>query len=177
MIIGVAGKKRSGKDTFYSLLKEDLSAYYNVKKYAFADSVKEYACAYFNIDIREIKKEENRYLLQGIGQMFREEIDENYWINQVMSKINKSRKSNRNELSVITDVRYRNEADAIINQENGMLIKIVNPNNTLIDFHISENDLNEYEFDYVIENKGSIENYRNEISSWIKSQLPWITHL
>lgn len=174
MIIGVAGKKRSGKDTFYTLLKEKISSYYTVKRYAFADEVKEYAVNYFHIDRKDIKDENNRFLLQGIGQMFREEVNENYWINQTMMNIRKSQKNKPGEISVITDVRYINEAQEIQNQENGFLIKIVNKNTETFDPHISENNLDDYEFDYVMKNNGSLDDYRSEVDTWVKSHLPWI---
>lgn len=175
MIIGVSGKKRSGKDTFYELLKNNLKDHSSVKRYAFADPVKEYATQYFNIDWREIKNEQNRFILQGIGQMFREKVDENYWVLKTIKKIRESRLKNPGEISVITDVRYINEANEVINQEEGILIKIINKNTEAFDSHISENNLDDYEFDYIIENNGSMDSYRNEVSLWVKSHLPWIS--
>lgn len=174
MIIGVAGKKRSGKDTFYEIVKEELKNYYDVKKYAFADLVKDYAVEYFNIDRRDIKKEENRFILQGIGQMFREKVQEDYWIQNTFLKIYNSRKRNPNEISIITDVRYINEAMEIERKDQGLLLKIVNKNNKSFDFHVSENELNDYEFDCVINNNGTFEDYRKEVLLWIRSYLPWI---
>lgn len=171
MVIGISGKKRSGKDTFYSIFKEKVTS---AKRFAFADKVKEFAVHHFNIPYMEVNSEENRFLLQGIGQMFREEVDELFWCRQVFSEIQKSRKNNPGEIAVITDVRYRNEADFILEQDNSFLIRIVNTKTELFDPHISENDLNEYTFDFVIENNGSIMDYESRVEEWISKNLPWI---
>jgi len=177
MIIGVSGKKRSGKDTFFEILKNSLSGKYLIKKYAFADRVKEYAIKYFNVLPLEIKKEENRFILQGIGQFVRQEINKDFWVNEVFSDIYLSRFKNPNEISIITDVRYQNEADKITSVDSGILIRIENPNLNLIDYHESENDLDSYPFDMKILNNGSIEDYERSIKKWVETNINLLTSL
>lgn len=176
MIIGIAGKKRSGKDTFYQITSQMLKGKHQVKRYAFADSVKDFAMNYFGILREDIKNEKNRYLLQGIGQMLRDEVSKNFWIDKVFSEIHKSRLNHPGEISIITDVRYRNEAEAILSKDNSLLIKIDNPNTFTFDYHQSENDLDNFNFDVVIKNNGTLEDYEEQIEKWLKQNLPWIIH-
>jgi hypothetical protein len=176
MIIGVSGKKRTGKDTFYTVASKLLKGKNVVKRYAFADTVKEYAIEYFKIPKDEIKLEEHRYILQAIGQMLRDEVSKSYWINKTFHKIYESRLKNPGEISIITDVRYLNEVEAILNSENSILIRIENGKNENLDFHQSENDLNSFQFDFVITNTGTLEEYEAKVTEWLKSNLPWIIH-
>jgi hypothetical protein len=176
MIIGVSGKKRTGKDTFYKIAKKLLEGKSKVKRYAFADAVKEYAIKYFNIPKEDIKLEENRYILQAIGQMLREEVSKEYWINKVLKDVHASRVKNPGEISIITDVRYTNEAEAILHSDNALLIRIEKDNVDTLDMHQSENDLDDFQFDVVIQNNGTVEQYEAKVTEWLKSNLPWIIH-
>jgi hypothetical protein len=177
MVIGVSGKKRSGKDTFFEIIKKSLSGRHFVKKYAFADKVKKYAIKYFNVNPIEIKKEENRFLLQGIGQVFRQEVDKDFWVNSVFSDMYASRLKNPNEISIITDVRYQNEAEKILSLESGILVRVENPNTQILDYHESENELNNYPFDVKIYNDSSIEDYERKVEKWAKENLQLLTNL
>jgi len=176
MIIGVSGKKRSGKDTFFTLTHKLLHGKYSVKRYAFADNVKKFAIRYLNVPATEIKNENYRFMLQGIGQMLREEVSKDFWVNSLFADINKSRSLNPSEISIITDVRYQNEADSILSKDNSILIKVENQNTFSIDYHQSENDLNDFNFDFVIKNEGSVSEYEEKIELWLKQNLPWIIH-
>lgn len=178
MIIGVSGKKRSGKDTFYNLLKNEIQGEANVKRYAFADHVKELAIKYFDIPTNQIKFERHRYILQGLGQIFREEVSKTFWIDYVINQINESRKKDPKEISVITDVRYLNESEAILAQDHSILIKIHNPISEFWkDSHQSENDLNDYEFDFQIENSEDLGVYQKRVKEWVLKNysliIPW----
>jgi hypothetical protein len=175
MIIGVSGKKRSGKDTFYEIIKNELKNKQTVKRYAFADRVKICAKKYFGINQSDIKLEQNRFILQGIGQMLRQEINPNYWINIVIREMMESRSKNPDEISVITDLRYINEVEEILSLGNSVVVRIER-NQDNYDNHISETDLNNYPFDFYIKNNEDVDSYRREVLSWIKLNLPWIIH-
>lgn len=176
MIIGISGKKRAGKDTFYHTTQKLLKGKHLVKRYAFADAVKDFAMKYYEIPREDIKLEENRYILQGTGQMLRDEVSKNFWIDKVFTEIHRSRLNHAGEISIITDVRYRNEAEFILSKDDSILIKIENSNTLTQDYHQSENDLNNFAFDFIIKNNGSIEEYEEKIILWLKQNLPWIIH-
>ena len=144
-LIGLHGKARSGKSTVTRFLVEE----WGYKHYSFATELKEYALHFFNVsrDELEDKTTVSRRILQGIGHMFRNVIDERYWIQIVERKIVHDLDTNNGSRFVISDVRYRNEADWIKNKK-GTLWKIVRPTNeTLIEYnkdHPSETELDNY---------------------------------
>lgn len=113
MIIGIVGKAGAGKDTVADYLVEK----YNFRKFAFADKLKEIAKDLFNVNKKD---EDGRYILQQLGSKMRE-IQENIWIDYVFRQIEE-------ENAVISDVRYVNEAQRIID-EGGVLILL----------HVSDN--------------------------------------
>jgi hypothetical protein len=56
--------------------------------------------------------------------------------------------------AVITDVRYRNEAEAV-QKAGGILVRIVRPGLTSTDTHSSETELLDYPTDFAVRNSGT----------------------
>jgi len=122
MVIGVSGAARSGKDTFFTILSK-ISQSNNVKcqRFAFADAIKndlrELLINNFNIDVdkpTEHEKKMIRPLLVAYGTNLGRAIDPDFWINKIKNNIENFENSEYNDcLSVITDVRYKNEQDFI----------------------------------------------------------------
>lgn len=123
MIIGISGYARSGKDTFglslQRILKSfkinsDIDAFANVLK----SDINEFLLKKFNISAftkNDLEKVLIRPMLVAYGESKRNQ-DPNYWIKQIEKNI-------KNKLTIITDVRYENEAKWIIDN-NGFLIHI-----------------------------------------------------
>ena len=106
-----------------------------------------------------------RLLLQLIGtDCGRNIIHPNIWINSTMNSYDYIQKwinvGSKAILPnwIITDVRFPNEADAI-KQREGINIRLQRGGDSDIDTkqHESETDLDNYEFDYIIDNNGTIE--------------------
>lgn len=92
-----------------------------------------------------------RKLLQKIGtDLFRNQLHPNTWVSSTFANY-------LNDAWIITDVRFPNELQAI-KDRNGIVIR-VNRNNSLFKsvIHESETALDNYEFDYIIDNNGTIE--------------------
>lgn len=176
MIIALSGKKRSGKDTFYTIASDYMRNNHPeipVIKFSFAGVVKEYAQNYFHVDVlNESDKEKTRFVLQGIGQMMRDEVDEDYWVKTVEEKIERYNKSIGNYLGIITDTRYRNEAEWAL-QKTNHLIRIVSPLSPTDDVHPSEIELDDFPFEEFIYNNGSLEDYRKAVLEWIKKEYKY----
>jgi hypothetical protein len=124
-IIGITGKKFHGKDT--------IGDYYVKKGYtriAFADTLKEACKLIFGLTheqlygdkkevIDEYWKKTPREIMQYVGtDLFRNQFDENIWINSLRRKMISSDKK-----YVITDVRFDNEA-TMIKDIGGIIIKV-----------------------------------------------------
>ena len=168
MIIGLSGKAQAGKDTVAAILVED----YGSTRLAFADVIK---AAVYMLDpiislsgLRlqhlvdtngwEAAKQfpEVRRLLQVFGtEVGREMIDPQIWIELTMNGIKASGNF------VISDVRFRNEAEEI-KYQGGQVWRITRAVNE-INFHRSETELDSWNFDQYIPNNGTVEELRNEV--------------
>lgn len=119
MVIGVSGSARSGKDTFYLLLKEKLEPLgFNCIRTAFADKlkldIKPLILQEFSIDIdncTDKEKEVIRPFMVSYGTLARS-LNEDHWIKRVQQKIFNEQLKPKT-ISVITDVRYPNEQSFI----------------------------------------------------------------
>lgn len=139
MIFLLNGKARSGKDTIADYIISKVSA----KKLWFAKPLKDFGIKYFNLTQDECydhKTELSRRVLQGIGEMFRNEIDKNFWVGQVVKQIAQLKKDGV-EHFVISDCRYKNEIiELCTNFDNSKLNKIID--------NLSEDDWKNYQLEY-----------------------------
>ena len=120
MIIGVSGKKRSGKDTVYRLIKKSAGIF--AIRAAFGDQIKEEVAGVtgVNLDHIEENKEHFRPMLQWWGADFRRHYNgESYWLDKMLEKMRSVADS---EVLVITDVRYPNEAE-LVKKAGGIMIR------------------------------------------------------
>jgi hypothetical protein len=119
MVIGVSGVARSGKDTFYLLLKQRLQPLgFVCARTAFADKLKSdlkpLILKEFSIDIdncTDSEKEIIRPFMVSYGTLARS-LNQDHWVNKVKNKIFKEQLKPKT-ISVITDVRYPNEQSFI----------------------------------------------------------------
>ena len=165
-LIGIVGKAMSGKDTIGKHLIDN----YNFNRRAFADPLKTMCMKHFDLTHTEcyVKKTENsRFLLQHVGCMMRDEVDDDYWLNKLFENVPES------ELVVVTDVRFKNEANRIL-YENGQLWKVVRDNNPEIETgadHASEVDLDDFDdYHHIIENNSTIEDLFKKVDDIIKEK-------
>jgi hypothetical protein len=152
--------------TYFSTEIEAEDRANNIKnKYKSDKSIK------YNYDITKIKLTP-RLLLQLLGtECGRQIIHPNIWINSLFSDY-KPTTNNLNSLYpnwIITDVRFKNELEAIKNK-NSITIKVIRPCkecglsrnhkpdcNIGISEHLSEKDLDNAKFDFVINNNRTID--------------------
>jgi hypothetical protein len=123
-MIGISGYARSGKDTFGEALVRILKTYgIKAKTYALATQLK-YDITFltesdFNISAFTKDNDEKkiiRPLLVGYGEAWRK-ADPDHWIKVLDSNLEPL------TLPIITDIRYENEADWILNND-GFLLNI-----------------------------------------------------
>lgn len=130
--IGIHGKAGSGKDT----LADYLVAKHGFTKVSFADGVRKGLAAAtgdakFLDNSQEAKQEvcealgeTRRKALQTYGLLMRDKFGADVWIRCAMRCMERS----GNTKFVISDVRFQNEAEAII-KSGGMIIRLERPNN------------------------------------------------
>jgi len=163
-IIGFVGKKNSGKDTAGDYLINR----FNYIRYAFGDPVKKICKILFNLSEEQLNdrvlKEaiDNRWgispreMFQKIGTEFGQDMiftlfpklknnisfkQNQLWVNLCKSWLDNIENKDKN--IVITDVRFKHEAEFIKNQ-GGLLIHIYRDiSNSSNDCHVSETEIND----------------------------------
>ena len=195
-LIGIYGHARSGKDTVKDFIVNNFKNHYAM---AFADPLKEAAAAAFGIPLdhfydSESKEEINeswqvspRAIAQFLGtEMFRETvakllpvIDNNFWIQRAHMRLtNAFVPEDEGEFTledtvVISDVRFQNEYDYIINS-GGIIIHLTRPGangNIGISNHASEQSINLHSIErtYTCDNIGTISELHRKIANIVVS--------
>lgn len=156
MIITISGPARSGKDYIAGLLKERLN---NAKLYTLSSTLKEYLCEIFSLSLEELDRFKNstepftvngttmRTILQKFGtEIFVNKVDKLFWVNKIKEKII----ADNVDYAIITDARFLHEIESF----NGALkIKVIADDTIAENEHISERELDNYKFDYLIDNR------------------------
>ncbi|MFE9026219.1 hypothetical protein ACFYOA_08145 [Streptomyces iakyrus] len=182
--VGLIGKARSGKDSVASRLVWTR----NYSRVAFADPLKAmamrlnpYVDASTDIDGRiELERlsqtveligwerakdevPEVRRVLQNIGQAQREH-DEDYWVRLALRKVDAA--DSWKLPVVISDVRYRNEAEAL-RKRGFVLIHVTRPGASAGENadHASETELDGFHTDLTIGNTGTLDDLNRVVDS------------
>ncbi len=153
ILIGISGKKKSGKDTVFSNIRA-LLPLLNVERIGFADALKQEVASAFGVSIEylEANKTAFRSILQAWGDGRREITSKTYWIEKVTRKLNDSRA----DVVVIPDVRYKNEFN-FINTLGGYMIRLHRSNWDSSDQHPSEIELDGVTFKHNILNDTTLD--------------------
>ena len=168
MIIGLSGYAQSGKDSTAELLCLN----YGYRRIAFADPMRE-ALLRLNPKLDSIthiahrvedygwdvtkRDPEVRRLLQTLGtDVGRKMFGDDFWINIALSGLKSEDKV------VVSDVRFPNEAQAIKNL-GGTVWRINRHNHSAVNGHPSEHAMDNYMFNHVIYNDGTLDDLSDEV--------------
>lgn len=181
MIILIAGKKRSGKNYVADLLHERIE---NSEIVAFADEVKKILAVTLNVSLDELDRLKSleapiyvkvndsyksitnfRKILQHFAtDAMQKSFGQKVWSNVILNKYMKSDKA-----LIVPDLRFKHEYENL---------KHLNPFTILVqggnsnDEHISEHDLIDFKFNYIIDNrnKSDISKEIDEICEMLKNE-------
>jgi len=169
MIIGLIGKKQSGKTEIAKYLMEisDLK----FVKLSFANKVKEVCKLIYDLsdiqlfgDQKEIiDKRYNltpRFIMQQMGTEVARNIHSDTWIMALNSTYNMCIEFNKQRNLaipnfIIDDCRFLNEADWI-KSKHGIIVNVNRPNIEYKDLHLSETEMESIEYDWNIINNRDI---------------------
>jgi len=186
MIIGINGYAGSGKDTVGTILQQiDRDSHWEIKKWA--GKLKQVAELLTGIPVEKFEDQEFkktnlgkqwndrinnpmsvRDFLQKLGtEGLRDGLHTNTWVNALMADykcVPADRAPNGWDCDnwIITDTRFPNEAQAIKDAD-GIIIRVTRPGIGPVNDHPSETGLNQWKFDYEIQNDGTLENLINSV--------------
>ena len=185
IIIGLAGKKRSGKNSVANMISELASKDgWTVKEFAFAYQVKREVADACEVSVDYIEKHKDMFRLglQWWGTEFRRAMyGDKYWIKQLNFAMEQEGLGQFDKhLYIVTDVRFKNEADYIKNL-GGLVVRIERPEaltwrdwlpwniiRKSRDNHASETDLDNHPFRAFIVNSGTMEQLRTNVARFWK---------
>lgn len=163
-IIGISGKIGSGKGTVTKLLMELNEKF---EERFFAEKLKKFVAdlAGVNYELTLTQEGKNTFvesfnmtlgeMLQTIGtNAMRDNFDKDVWAKSVFTTLS------TDGYYLLSDFRFTNEGD-YIKKNGGVTLRINRPNNPVAENsgrdlnHSSETELDDYDFDYVIENDGT----------------------
>jgi hypothetical protein len=167
-LIGLLGKKQSGKDTFARMLVQE----HGFARYAFADPLKKAALALDPIVIpggpdhpphtlTEVVREcgwenakawpEVRRTLQYYGMAIRD-LDEGFWLRQVMTPVSQ-------ETGPVVNA---------IEAAGGVLVRILRPGLDRTDTHVSEIALDQRPTEFTFVNHGGLDHLHAEAGNLVR---------
>lgn len=134
--------------------------------YKFGEKIIPYVGNEGKLDEHILVKTTPRWLLQNIGtDCFRKLIHPDVWVISTFADYDESKNV------VITDVRFKNEADAI-KKRGGIVIRIKRPTDDYSITHPSETALDDYpNFDAVINNDGTIDDLKEKVINLLTTLL------
>lgn len=174
LLIGLTGLAGSGKDTVRSLLEQD----HDFDGIAFADPIRDMLGVLFDsMEIprdwmieRDLKEQDipslgvsYRKMAQALGTEWGRALNSNLWLDIAAEKIRVCQQYG-NPGVVISDVRFVNEAQWI-KSKGGVIWKILRPGIEPVRAHISEQLAAELPYDYVIDNRGTIDELGHAVTS------------
>jgi len=156
VLVGIAGPKRSGKDT----LAAGLHAALGWPVDSFAGPMRRFVADALGMTLAELEERKEtpidwldgvtpRHMLQTVGTEWgRDTIHGELWVRSLLARMG--------ERGIVSDVRFPNEARAIIDA-GGVVIRLSRPGTGTGDAHISETPLPSGLVTYELRNSGTPE--------------------
>lgn len=190
MLVALSGYGGVGKDSVADVLVAD----YGFKRYAWADTLRlaaealnpmvdldqnlrtvRYKDAVERVGYNEAKFQypEVRRILQRLGtEVGRNLISDSVWVDATLRRIR--RECDPWDDIVITDTRFNNEVAALKDPEASPLrgpvlaVRVNRPGIGPAGEHSSETDLDNYDFDYTIDNNGTLDDLPGTVEEFLK---------
>ena len=159
LVFIVNGKPRAGKDTFAMILNR----YMNVYKYSAVTKVKEIAtlCGWDGQ-----KEERDRKFLHELKMLTSEYSDMAY--QDVVNEIKKYRNGEIEADVFIVDVREPEEIERLAKEVGALTVFIENNNVPSITSNAADANVENYEYDFVVPNNGTMNDFEEEIKLFME---------
>ena len=160
----ISGKATSGKTTAAQIICEEFLA----ESFAFGDGVKRVA---LELGWNGKKDTRGRKLLQDIGRVGRE-YNGDIWLNKSIQEAKSCAPWDKDAICVFSDCRYPNEIEQVKQEMYNVITMRVERDGVKALKDDSETSLDNYgNWDIVVENNGSLEEFRSKIVEVVKCYL------
>lgn len=170
MIIGITGRARAGKDSVAKILRN----LYGARQYSFAAPIRQFVADLCGMTLAELGLRKGfaaaalggktpRFAMQTLGTEWgRETIYDSIWVDKTLSDASRCPTG----LAVIPDVRFANEASAIL-AAGGMVIRVTRPGEEIAESeHSSESGVPDVLIHSTIANDGDLEDLERKVRAW-----------
>lgn len=170
LIIGISGKKRSGKDTVADFIMQCLPQGTLIHRSAFANALKHEVAEACDVPVNVIEQNKERFrtMLQWWGTEFRRQFcRDDYWLIRMEEDILRSCA----HVALITDVRFPNELQ-YVEERAGITVRVSRLGSSLAtDAHASETALDNADFDFRIPNHGDLFSLETKVREFVQQQI------
>lgn len=173
LLIGIAGRARSGKDT----AAQHLVNHHGFQSYAFADPLRDGLMHILNLspcDFEGDQKEQPlpwlgrspRELMQSLGTEWgRDKVHPELWLLLAAQNLDLLARTHDTASGfVVSDLRFENEAQ-FIRARGGVVIHLYRPSAPAVNAHVSEDGIRHTEQDLVLANYGSVDELHQNLNS------------
>ena len=159
LVFVVNGKPRAGKDTFAMILNR----YMDVYKYSSVTKVKEIAtlCGWDGQ-----KEERDRKFLHELKMLTSEYSDMSH--QDVVNEINKYQNGEIEADVFVVDVREPEDIKRLVEEVGAITVFIENNNVPAITSNAADANVENYEYDFVIRNNGTMKEFEDEIKLFME---------
>ena len=159
LVFVVNGKPRAGKDTFAMILNR----YMDVYKYSAVTKVKEIAtlCGWDGQ-----KEERDRKFLHELKMLTSEYSDMSH--QDVVNEINKYRNGEIEADVFVVDVREPEDIKRLVEEVGAITVFIENDNVPAITSNAADANVENFEYDFVIPNNGTMKEFEDEIKIFME---------
>jgi hypothetical protein len=121
-------------------------------------------CAYHSVDGEKLYWTPRALMImEGTSKRA---VHKDYWVMQAINKIDQMSESFKN--FYISDVRYKSEAESMKKEYGSDFVSVrINRYDDCPSTDASERDMDDYVFDYVIDNKGTLAEFEAKVSSLV----------
>lgn len=176
-VVGLLGKFNSGKGTAANLFADC-----GFKAMALADPIKQLLWEHFFVPRKELwgpsenRSERTRKMLQHLGTDFGRHFDPEVWIKKLHANIRWVHQKEQVKGIVVTDVRFPNEAQYLVDNMDALIIRIDRPDNNrykdqALQKHSSETCIDEVPLHLihaVITNSGTLADFKLNVKNTIR---------
>lgn len=164
-VLIVNGKPRAGKDTFVELLSCMIPVY----KYSIIEKVK---CIALDCGWKGGKEEKDRKFLYELKKLTDEYSDMSFI--DVYERIEAFAKDEIKEVLFAVDIRDPEDIEMMKDLTGAFTVFIENENVPEITSNPADANVANYEYDFVIKNNGTMDDYKREVYNFLMALLPKI---